>query len=185
MTRGEPALKAPPNDAAERLAVSAAQKDPRRFADLYEDNFDRVYAYIARRVHDRDAAEDLTADVFHRALKNISKFEWRGTPFAAWLLTIARNAIIDRLRAAGTEDELGDIEDPSQKSLETAHDQARLFRLVDTLAADQRRVIMMRFAGQRSIREIAGELRRTEGAIKQLQFRALQNLRERLSKAHG
>jgi len=54
---------------------------------------------------------------------------------------------------------------------------ARLFQLVDRLPADQRRVIGMRFAEEKSIREIAAELRRTEGAVKQLQFRALQNLR--------
>jgi RNA polymerase sigma factor (sigma-70 family) len=91
-----PASRRSPEQAEERLLVEAAQKDPTRFAELYESNFDRVYAFIARRVGDRDAAEDLTSEVFHKALANLRRFEWRGAPFAAWLLRIAANAIADR-----------------------------------------------------------------------------------------
>ena len=185
MARGEPALPVPDNEA--RLAIEAAQKDPRRFAELYEENFERVYAFVESRVRDRDEAEDLTSEVFHRALKNLSRFEWRGVSFAAWLFKIATNAIIDRAKRAAKNREpleIG-IEDPPGDTLEGAHDRATLFRLVDGLPADQRRVIVMRFAGQKTIREIAHELRRSEGAVKQLQLRGLQNLRGRLSKANG
>ena len=65
----------------EQLLIEAAQRDPSRFADLYETNFERVYAYIAGRVRDRDVAQDLTAEVFQQALANIGSFEWRGVPF--------------------------------------------------------------------------------------------------------
>ena len=58
----------------ERLLVEAAQKNPTRFGELYELNFERVYAFIVSRVRDRDAAEDLTSDVFHRALANLNTF---------------------------------------------------------------------------------------------------------------
>src|SRR5437667_11900461 len=80
----------------ERLLIEAAQKDPKRFAELYETNFERVYAFIIRRVQDRHEAEDLTSEVFQHALANLSKFEWRGVPFAVWLYRIAANAIADR-----------------------------------------------------------------------------------------
>ena len=83
-------------DSAEQALIEAAQRDRGRFADLYEANFERVYAYVARRVRDRDEAQDLTADVFHLALKNLPRFEWRGVPFAAWLFRIASNEIADR-----------------------------------------------------------------------------------------
>src|SRR5258708_12867571 len=66
----------------DRPLVDAAKKDPSRFAELYELNFARVYAYIARRVGDRDAAQDLTSDVFHKALASIHTFEWRCRPVA-------------------------------------------------------------------------------------------------------
>src|SRR5262252_2502024 len=82
----------------ERLLIEAAQKDPTRFAELYETNFERVYAFIVRRVGDRHEAEDLTAEVFHHALANLARFEWRGVPFAVWLFRIAANAIADRGR---------------------------------------------------------------------------------------
>jgi hypothetical protein len=64
----------------ERTQVEAAQRDPSRFAGLYEQNFYHVYAYVVRRVGDRHQAEDLTADVFREALAGIGKFEWRGVP---------------------------------------------------------------------------------------------------------
>ena len=64
--------------ADERLLVEAAQKDPARFAELYENNFERVYAYVVRRVGDRAETEDLTSEVFHHALANLRRFEWRG-----------------------------------------------------------------------------------------------------------
>ncbi len=173
----------------DRLLVEAAQKDPSRFAELYEANFPRVYGYIARRVGDRDAAQDLTSDVFHKALASIQSFEWRGVPFAAWLLRIAANMIVDRSKRGAREigqDELPDLPDlRARPRLEEADECARLFLLVDELPADQRRVIGMRFAEEKSIREIAQALGRTEGAVKQLQFRALQNLRARLEGANA
>jgi RNA polymerase sigma-70 factor, ECF subfamily len=171
-------------DASERLLIEAAQKDPRRFADLYEENFDRVYAFVARRMRDRTDAEDVTAEVFHHALANLSKFEWRGVPFSAWLFRIASNAIADRWNRAARD--TGNLAEPlqddppdprSSESPEEIERRARLFRLVAGLPADQRAVIEMRFAAGKSIAEIAAELGRTNGAIKQLQFRAVRALR--------
>src|SRR5437660_6336557 len=87
----------------QRMQVEAAQRDPSRFADLYDQNFYRVYAYVVRRVGDRHQAEDLTAEVFHEALAGIGKFEWRGIPFVAWLLRIASRAIADHWQRSGRE----------------------------------------------------------------------------------
>jgi RNA polymerase sigma-70 factor, ECF subfamily len=179
-----------PRPGDDRLLVEAAQKDPDRFAELYELNFARVYGYIARRVGDRDTAQDLTSDVFHKALANIRSFEWRGVPFAGWLLRIASNMIVDRSKRGTKEitgrDDLADLPDPGAKpKLVEADECARLFLLVDQLPPDQRRVIGMRFAEEKSIREIAQALGRTEGAVKQLQFRALQNLRSRMEGANA
>jgi RNA polymerase sigma-70 factor (ECF subfamily) len=173
----------------DRLLVEAAKKDPSRFAELYELNFARVYGYIARRVGDRDAAQDLTSDVFHKALANIHSFEWRGVPFAGWLLRIASNMIVDRSKRGGKEltgQELPDLPDLDKRpKLEESDQSARLFLLVDQLPQDQRQVIAMRFAQEKSIREIAQALGRSEGAVKQLQFRALQNLRARMEGANA
>ena len=170
-------------ESEERLLIEAAQNDPSRFAELYEQNFYRVYAYVARRVRDRAEIQDLTAQVFHQALANLGKFKWRGSPFAAWLYRIAANAIADqarhKVRESADEPNLSS-ESSTATDLEEVERRARLFSAVDKLPEDQRRVIVMRFADEKSIREIAGELQRSEGAVKQLQFRALENLRNRL-----
>jgi RNA polymerase sigma-70 factor, ECF subfamily len=176
-----PASKRSPGQADERLLVEAAQKDPARFAELYEIHLERVYLFIARRVGDRDVAEDLTSDVFHRALANIKQFEWRGVPFGAWLLRIAANAVTDRGKRSGRELSFADPpEIGSQENMEQVEEGARLFRLVNDLPEDQRQVVVMRFAEQKSIHEIAVQMGRTDGAVKQLQFRGLESLRARL-----
>jgi RNA polymerase sigma-70 factor (ECF subfamily) len=160
----------------DRLQVEAAQRDPSRFADLYEENFHRVYAYVARRAGDRQLAEDLTADVFREALGGIQKFEYRGVPFAAWLFGIASRVLSDHWKRAGKE--VGDpAPDANASDSGDIERTAMLFQLVDRLPEAQFRVIHMRFVEQKSIREIAGELDRSEGAVKQLQLRAIENLR--------
>lgn len=160
--------------------VEAAQRDPARFAELYEQNFERVYAFVMRRVRDRGEAEDVTADVFHRALANLAHFQWQGTPFSAWLLRIAANAIADRWRRMAKEpiptaDEFLDsaIEDDTER-------RTMLTQLLHELPEDQGLVVVRRFIDQRSIKDIAAELGRSEGAIKQLQLRGLENLRLRM-----
>ena len=168
----------------ERLLIEAAQKDPGRFADLYENNFERVYAFIVRRVRDRHEAEDLAAEVFQHALANLPRFEWRGVPFAAWLFRIAANAIADRWQRISKERSDPVSDDLDRASWQEIERRAMLFQLVDDLPADQRSVIIKRFVEQKSIREIAEEFGRSEGAIKQLQFRALENLRARVGGSH-
>lgn len=168
------------NIADERLMIEAAQRDPSRFAELYENNFHRVYAFIARRVRDRAEAEDLTAEVFHQALSNLGRFEWRGVPFAAWLLRIAANTLADRWQRTSRNQEVQvDVTESAEPGIEVEVERhAMLFQLVERLPEDQRLVIVRRFVDQKSVREIAQEMKRSEGAVKQLQFRAVQSLRQ-------
>ena len=183
-------------EAEERRLIEAAQSDPACFADVYENYFELVYAYVARRVRNRDEAEDLTAEVFRKALANLPRFKWRGAPFAAWLFRIASNMIADRAKRVAKEvslDESGatarggsprvskGANTSQQTDLADSERRALLFQLVDELAEDQCRVLVMRFAEEKSIREIALALGRSEGAVKQLQFRALGNLRAQLA----
>ena len=182
------------NETEERRLVEAAQQDRACFADVYERYFELVYGYVARRVRDRAATEDLTSEVFRKALANIDRFKWTGAPFGAWLLRIASNVIADRAKRDSREvttDEPSlthgaaqrvDVNnsESQQAQLEHAERRAWVIRTVDELPEDQRRVVRMRFAEEKSISEIANELGRSEGAVKQLQFRAFQNLRAKL-----
>jgi len=175
-------------DAEERRLVEAAQRDPSKFGDLYERHFHGVYAFIVRRVRDRDTAEDVTSEVFHKALAGLPQYEWRGAPFGAWLIRIAANALRDRAKRAGRTTIAVDaaaVEPPADHDFEAADRMAALFRLVDQLPPDQRTVIVERYVEERSIREVAERLKRSEGAVKQLQQRALETLRSRMEARHA
>jgi len=122
------------------------------------------------------------------ALANLKSFEWRGIPFAAWLFRIAANLISDRRQKSGREQLTDDPQEieaipASATEIEAVERQAALSRLVDTLPSEQRRVVVLRFVEEKSIKEVAKEIRKTEGAVKQLQFRALSALRSRLEGA--
>ncbi len=185
-------MKALKKEADDRLLVEAAQSDPARFAELYENHFERVYAYVVRRVRDRAETEDVTSEVFHHALANLHKYEWRGIPFAAWLYRIAANLISDRWQRLGREplatgddaEQIGAVE-AAGGEYEEVERRATLFRLVKILPDEQRRVVVLRFVEQKSIKEVAKEIGKTEGAVKQLQFRALSSLKTRMEGANA
>jgi RNA polymerase sigma-70 factor (ECF subfamily) len=165
---------------SERRLIEASKRDTSRFAQLYERNFDRVYAFALTRTGNRVAAEDVTAETFRVAFQNLSRFEWRGVPFSAWLFRIAANAAADGRRKSARETGLDDADETVEawdSRFIEAEQRARLFELVKRLPRAQERVIVMRFAEERTIRQIAGAIGRSEGAVKKLQSRGLRSLR--------
>jgi len=172
-----------PESQDERKLVAAAQADPERFLDLYDRYFHRVWAYAIRRARNRAEAEDVTSEVFRRAFENLRGYEWRGLPFSAWLLRIAANTLANRREKLSREsaDEPPEMAGPDP-DLER---RAMLFELVDRLPEAQRRVIELRYIEQRSLLEVAGALGKTEGAVKQLQRRAIECLREEWERGHA
>ena len=168
----------------DRLLIEAAQADPARFVEIYERYVDRIYAFVSRRTENRAAAEDITSQVFERALGAIGRFEWRGLPVAAWLFRIASNALADhwRERAHEADEPPPDVPDP--REVEDIDRRIALYQHVERLPDLQRQVIQMRFVEEKSIREVAAALDRSEGAVKQLQLRALENLRKSMG-GHG
>lgn len=176
---------APPHDAlpgpaAERLLVETAQQDPRRFAELYDLYFERVWIYVIRRVVDRESAQDITSEVFHSALRGLPHFEWRGGGFLAWLYRIASNGIADHMRMRRRE--VQHAEEAVAKPDPETEDAAQLYRLIRRLPADQQQVLELRFAAEKSVAEAAGILKRSETAVRQLQFRALRTLRAQMGR---
>ena len=169
----------------EKGLIEAAQADPARFLELYERHFHRVYAFVSRRAGNRAAAEDITSQVFEQALTHLPKYEWRGIPFVAWLLRIAANALADRWKQIARDSQEPPPDVPDAGESDAIELRAMLFQLVDRLPEAQRRVIEMRFVEEKSIREIAAALERSEGAVKQLQLRALETLRKNMEASHG
>src|SRR6185503_2354602 len=128
--------------------------DPARFEELYDRHVQRVYGFVSRRVGNRAEAEDITSAVFEQALANLPKFEWRGVPFAAWLIRIAANALADHGRRSAREGAPPDAM-PDAGETDAIEQRAILFQLVDRLPDLQRRVIELRFGEEKSIREVA------------------------------
>lgn len=162
--------------------VEAAQADPARFLDLYDRHFHRVWAFVIGRAPNRAEAEDVTSEVFRKALESLPRYEWRGVPFIGWLLRIAANTLASRWQTAKRESN-----DPPPEASEPDADlerHAMLFQLVDRLPETQRRVIELRFVEARSLFEVASALGKTEGAVKQLQRRALATLRAQWEDRH-
>ena len=166
----------------DRQLIEAAQADPARFVDLYDRYVDRVYAFVSARTRNRTLAEDVTSAVFQQALAQLGRFEWRGVPLIAWLFRIASNALADRWRQDSRESHDLPPELPDHGEARDVERRVELFQLVERLPDAQRRVIEMRFVEERSIREIATALGRSEGAVKQLQLRALENLRKGMAR---
>ena len=165
----------------DRAEINIAQTGQLDFAELYEQNFGRIYAFIARRVGSRDHAQDLTAEVFHQALASIGHFRWQDAPFISWLYGIAANVLAAHWQKLGRNPAQLE-EDWDEGGSDEIERKAILAEMVESLMPDQQMVIVRRFIEQRSIREVAAELGRSEGAIKQLQLRALENLRGKMGR---
>jgi RNA polymerase sigma-70 factor, ECF subfamily len=168
----------------DRLLIEAAQADSARFVEIYEQYVDRIYAFVSRCTQDRTSAEDVTSQVFEQALRTIERFEWRGVPLSAWLFRIASNALADHWRERGrvAHETVPDV--PDARELDDIERRIALHQQIDQLPDLQRQVIHMRFVEEKSIREVAAALDRSEGAVKQLQLRALDNLRKSMG-GHG
>ena len=173
-----------------RALVELAQHgDTEAFGQLYDHYVTGIFRFIYARVGTTQLAEDLTAETFLRALRSLDTFHWRGKDFGAWLTVIARNLTNDHYKARRTRSEfssdtLPDRPDPGRGPEDDTlasltNDQ--LMKAVANLPVDQRDCVLMRFVQELSIAETAQVLGRSEGAIKQLQLRAVRSLAKMLT----
>lgn len=180
-------LDSEPPDELERIRalVELAQGgDTEAFGQLYDRYVTGVFRYLYFRVGSTQLAEDLTAETFLRALRSLHTFQWKGKDFSAWLTTIARNLMNDhfksrRVRSEFSTDSFPDRADAGRGPEEDALDllsNEELMQAVSTLPDDQRDCVLMRFVQELSIAETAQVLGRSEGAVKQLQLRAVRSL---------
>lgn len=171
----------------EMALIDAAKSSPDAFATLYDRTQPVVYRFAYSLAGDHAVAEDLTAEAYRRALANLHAYEDRGKPFEAWLFTIVRNLARDKGRKAGRELPLMDHDEPRDEwpGLELARVETRtaVQVAVRKLPVIQRRVIVLRYGREWSVRQVADELGKSEPAIKQLTYRAVNRLRELLIEA--
>jgi len=171
---------------AGRLVVRFQQRDQAAFVALYERYADDVCGYARSIVGGHEDAEDVTHEVFLRALQGLSTYERRETPFRAWLLTVTRNVALRRRAEQArcepvADDELFDrMVEPAVFETQAAEG-GELAALVAELPAAQRQVVVLRFLADLSPAETATVLDRSPEAVRQLQCRALRTLRGRLA----
>ena len=166
------------------LAVRASKGESAAFGLLYDRHVTAVYRYVYYRVRDDAEAEDLTSDVFMRALRAMPRYEPRQA-FLAWLYRIARNAIIDRARRGKRQVPYEDaLEHPSadqivvpDEQLAAQSDNATLRGALAKLTPLQQEVIVLRFLEGYTTEEIARIVGKREGTIRGIQFRAMGALR--------
>ena len=176
-------------DLSEEVAlINAAKTDPEAFGLLYERYVERIYNYIYFRVGGAGDAEDLTAKVFFKALRNIGGYRHMGLPFSAWLYRIAHNLVAnyhrDRFKIQEIAIENLIVEDTNRSSapehmLETKQENDFLMSLVNDLSSQKRELIILKYVQKLSNEEIGQIFGKTEGAIKSLYHRTLVELKER------
>jgi len=180
---------------AEKELVAQAKYDPEAFGRLYDQNYSAILNYCMRRTGNIELAQDITAETFVKALKNISHFEWRDVSFSSWLYRIAGNELISYFRKkshksvsldylseshglepVSTQDlELEFI--TAQEKLERHKEFLAIREQIDKLDQKYQDVISLRYFADRSIQEIAGILGKPEGTVKSLLHRGLEKLK--------
>jgi RNA polymerase sigma-70 factor (ECF subfamily) len=187
----------PRDDTSERALVARAQEgDTQAFAALYARHYPLVFTFVMQRVRgDRHLAEDLTADVFLRALSKIGLFSWTGKPLSAWLCAIARHRITDHYKLCSTSRttsvaEIAAVADVSGASAAAAEDavmtvltEQALRVAVADLCENQRLVLACRFFLGMSTKETAQFVGSTEGGVKARTLRAMVTLRQQFTQA--
>jgi RNA polymerase sigma-70 factor (ECF subfamily) len=164
------------------VVAQAAKADPHAFGELYERYYTRVYRYVYHRVGNPSDAEDITALSFMKALEGLSTFQVGRSGFAPWLFRITRNSVVDHYRRRRNQTTLDEL-DHEVGGADPVHDvlgnerREELQALVRYLSPDQRDVILMRYAADLNIAEIAAALGKKEPAIRMLLHRGLRKLK--------
>lgn len=177
------------NDAS--LVEQAQAGDAEAFGVLYERYAQRIFRFLFAQLSRRADAEDLTSDVFLRAWHSLPRYRERRFPFSAYLFRIARNVLIDHYRSSRYEgvlstDDLNGFADGKASSSEivaTKFEHQDLYKNLGELRENYRTVLVLRFLNELSPKETAQVMRRSEGAVRVLQHRALAALRKLIEKS--
>lgn len=166
-----------------------SERSGEAFARLYDDHVWTVYGFFGYRVGSRQEAEDLTQLTFEKALRSFRKFDERRASFATWVMTIARNALVDYYRSdrSSLQEPIGDRDAaesaPSGEHIEDEPSlgispelEAALGKLNDR----EREVIALRFGGDMTGIEIARLTGLSVANVQQILSRTLRRLRSEL-----
>lgn len=177
-----------PSPDLRELVERAQSGDVSAISELYHRYASSLFRYLLARISELELAQDLTQEVFIRVIKGITKFEYRDEKsFLGWLYAIAGNVLNSHLRrrrlvATPLDDQNETSTDDSRNETRRAFERVALQQAMNELTEDQQQVLALRFFADLSNSEVAGILQRSEGAIKAIQYRALQSLQKILSR---
>jgi RNA polymerase sigma-70 factor (ECF subfamily) len=184
---GARSSRAAENERVRVLVEQAQAGDTAALEELYLIHFDRIFSYLQLSVGNRHDAEDLTTQTFLKMLEAIGRFRWRSVPFSAWLFRIAHNVAMDHFRASRRSEPREEVPEPEPDPASSAEEEAMqsigrasLLELIEDLSPDQKQVLTLKFVFDFSNAEVAQILRKSEGAIKSLQHRALASLHRQM-----
>jgi RNA polymerase sigma-70 factor, ECF subfamily len=171
----------PDGDRLLSLAISRAKEgDPSALHFLYVRYADDVHAYVHSIVRDHHGAEDVTHNVFAKLMRAIHRYEERQVPFSAWILTVARNAALDHVRAR-RQLPFEEVRTSDEGDEQVGAERARCLReALEQLPEQQREVLVLRHIAGLTPGEIAKRLGRTEGSVHGLHHRGRGALRATL-----
>jgi RNA polymerase sigma-70 factor (ECF subfamily) len=166
-----------------------ARVDAEAFGVLYDRYCDRIFRFAYQRLNDREAAEDLTAEVFFKALRAIDSYRPSVAAFSTWLYRIAANAVIDYARVRRVTlslDAAMDVTDraaPVDEQAINRVEAARMWEVIDGLTEAQRTAVALRYGRDLPITAVAEQMGRSEGAVKLLLNRGLAAVRDQIQTA--
>lgn len=175
-----------------QIIKQARQGSAEHFGILYDHYIAPIYRFIFLKVSDKAAAEDITHEVFLRAWQNIGSYNDQGHPFSSWLYQIARNKVIDYYRTKRNNVSLENIAEDSiqvapaiAENLDLQSSFQQVKAAISQLNEEQQNVIILRFIEEKSSSEIAEIIGKSEGAVRIIQHRALNKLRELLQSSNN
>ena len=178
-------------DKDHELIQKAQRGDTHAFGDLYESHAPVIFRYLFAHLDSRMDAEDLTGEVFLKAWQSLPKYTERGVPFLAFLFRIARNVLVDHYRQSNrleskSPDELDGYKEEGNtepgEMIGSQMEHQKILRVLTTLRPDYQSLLTLRFISELSPEETAQVMKRSVGAIRVLQHRALTALRQEIEK---
>ncbi|MDX2250536.1 MAG: sigma-70 family RNA polymerase sigma factor [Bacteroidia bacterium] len=172
----------------EYLLIEAAQKNPRRFALLYERYYRQIFLFVYKRIDEEEPTADVTSQVFLKAMQNLPKYQFKGVPFSAWLYRIAINEVNQYFRESKTSRaismESARISDMMEEVSEDTSEVniSRMMEVIQQLAPDEVQMIELRFFEQMSFKEVADVYNITENNAKVKMYRLLTKMKKLMGK---
>ncbi len=172
----------------EMLLIDAAKADPGKFAPLYEKYYKQIFNYVYQRLEDKDAAFDVTGQVFLKALSNLNRYQFKGVPFASWLYRIAHNEVMQLFRTQkdkrAINADIGDLRFICEENETPFFEEyiPAIKTLIQQLAEDDLQLVELRYFEKRPFKEIADILDITEVNAKVRMYRVIEKLKKSLSK---